>query len=167
MNEVDVPSSTSVAISWTRFHHDARRLAVQLCAAGAFSAIVAVTRGGLAPAAIVARELGVRVVDTLGVASYNAETLRGGLTLTKPLAEMVRLRPSSDILVIDDLADTGETVRAVRALLPNAHLATLYVKPQGRPTVDSFVAEFPLDCWVYFPWDLDDDNNYRSPIRMV
>ena len=167
MNEVDVPSSTSVAISWTRFHHDARRLAGLLSAAGEFSAIVAVTRGGLAPAAIVARELGVRIVDTLGVASYASETFRSGLTMTKPLTDMVRLRPASGIVVIDDLADSGATARAIREILPGAHLATLYVKPQGRATVDSFIAEFPQDCWVYFPWDLDEENNYMSPMRMV
>ncbi len=37
------------------------------------------------------------------------------------------------LLVIDDLVDTGATVKVVRALLPNAHIATVYAKPLGRP----------------------------------
>lgn len=167
MSEGHLPPSASVAVSWTRFHQDARRLAAHLSLAGEFSAIVAVTRGGLAPAAIIARELGVRVVETLGVSSYSDETRQGGLALIKPLSETFRLRPSSGIVAIDDLADTGATARAVRELLPGAHLATLYVKPQGRTTVDSFVAEFPQDCWIYFPWDLDDDNCYLPPMRQA
>ncbi len=164
MNGVHTPS-TSVAVSWTRFHRDARLLAAQLSLAGDFSAIVAVTRGGLAPAAIIARELGVRVIETLGVSSYTNENRQGGLAVIKPLSESFRLRPSSEIVAIDDLADTGATARAVRELLPGAHLATLYVKPRGRATVDSFVAEFPQDCWVYFPWDLDADSGYQPPMR--
>lgn len=167
MSDPHSRSPTTIEISWARFHDDARRLAEMVRSAGEFTAIVAVTRGGLAPAAIVARELGVRLVDTLGVASYNGEMQQGAVAMIKPLAETICRRPSTQIVVIDDLADTGATARAVRELLPDAHLATLYVKPKGRATVDSFVAEFPQDCWVYFPWDLDDDNRYRPPMRMV
>jgi len=167
MNEPHSPPSTTVEVSWSRFHHDARLLAAQLAAKHDISAIVAVTRGGLAPAAIVARELGVRVVETLGVASYSAEKDQGAIAVLKPLTAIVSAHPPAGVVVIDDLADTGATARAVRELLPGAHLATLYVKPLGRATVDSFVAEFPQNCWVYFPWDLDEDNRYRPPMRRV
>ena len=51
-------------VSWDQFHRDARALAWRLSAAGPFDAIVAVTRGGLVPAAIVARELELRVIET-------------------------------------------------------------------------------------------------------
>jgi len=165
MNDMHVPPPSSVAVSWSRFHEDARKLATQVSLAGEFSAIIAVTRGGLAPAAIIARELGLRVVDTLGLSSYSNENRQGGLAMIKPLTETIHRRPVSEILVIDDLADTGATARAVREILPGAHLATLYVKPLGRTTVDSFIAEFAQDCWVYFPWDLGDDNCFRPPMR--
>ena len=49
-------------VSWDQFHRDARALAWRLSEAGPFEAVVAVTRGGLVPAAIVARELGVGVI---------------------------------------------------------------------------------------------------------
>jgi xanthine phosphoribosyltransferase len=165
MNDLPVPPPTSIEVSWAQFHEDARRLAGQVSLAGEFSAIVAVTRGGLAPAAILARELGVRVVDTLGLSSYSDEHRQGSLAMIKPLTETIHRRPASQIVAIDDLADTGATARAVRELLPGAHLATLYVKPLGRASVDSFIAEFPQDCWVHFPWDLGDDNRYLPPLR--
>ena len=47
-------------VSWDQFHRDARVLAWRLNGAGPFQALAAVTRGGLVPAAIVARELGIR-----------------------------------------------------------------------------------------------------------
>ena len=58
-------------VSWDQFHRDARALAWRLSGAGPFEAMVAVTRGGLVPAAVIARELGIRVIDTLCVSSYS------------------------------------------------------------------------------------------------
>ena len=52
-------------VSWDQFHRDARALAWRLSACGPFDAIIAITRGGLVPAAIVARELNVRVIETV------------------------------------------------------------------------------------------------------
>ena len=37
------------------------------------------------------------------------------------------------VLIVDDLVDTGQTAKIVRALLPRAHFATVYAKPMGRP----------------------------------
>jgi xanthine phosphoribosyltransferase len=56
-------------------------------------------------------------------------------------------------LLVDDLVDTGATARVVRELVPNAHLATVYAKPAGRPLVDTFVTEVSQDTWILFPWD--------------
>ncbi len=140
-------------VSWDMFHRDARALAWRIAAIGGFSAIVAVTRGGLVPAAIVARELGVRVIETVGVASYHEETQQGDVRIVKPLTETILARPGAEVLIIDDLVDTGTTARIVREMLPKAHFATIYAKPQGLPLVDTFVTEVSQDTWIYFPWD--------------
>ena len=66
-------------VSWDQFHRDARALAWRLAAAGPFTAIVAITRGGLVPAAIVARELNVRLIETVCVESYHDYTKQGEL----------------------------------------------------------------------------------------
>ena len=42
----------------------------------------------------------------------------------------------------------------MRELLPQAHLATVYAKPAGRPLVDTFITEVSQDTWINFPWDL-------------
>ena len=141
-------------VSWDQFHRDARALAWRLNAAGPFSAMVTVTRGGLVPAAIVARELGIRVIETVCIESYDDEKRQGELQVLKCVAEQVaKLSDGAGILVIDDLVDTGATARLVRDMLPKAHFATVYAKPLGRPLVDTFITEVSQDTWIYFPWD--------------
>ena len=107
------------------------------------------------PAAIVARELNVRMIDTVCVASYHEYKNQGELKLIKTIApEIKALRDQGKrVLIVDDLVDTGVTARAVRALLPEAHFATVYAKPAGRPTVDSYITEVSQDTWILFPWD--------------
>lgn len=142
-------------VSWDQFHRDARALAWRLADAGPFAAIVAITRGGLVPAAIVARELDLRVIETISVASYSDDNRRGSLEILKPIAaEVAGAKGGAEILVVDDLVDTGATARIVRALLPKAHFATVYAKPLGRAHVDTFMTEVSQDTWIYFPWDL-------------
>jgi xanthine phosphoribosyltransferase len=143
-------------VSWDQFHRDARALAWRLAEAGPFSAIVCITRGGLVPAAIVARELNLRLIETVCVASYEAPNRQGELKVLKGIADNVRNLGGAGgrgVLIIDDLVDTGATAKVVRELLPAAHFATVYAKPMGRPMVDTFVTEVSQDTWIYFPWD--------------
>jgi xanthine phosphoribosyltransferase len=139
-------------VSWDEFHRDARALAWRLAAAGPFQVIVAVTRGGLVPAGIVARELGVRVIETVCVASYN-HTSQGELRLLKPVADGIVALGGKGVLIVDDLVDTGRTAKLVRDILPRAHFASVYAKPMGRPMVDTFITEVSQDTWIFFPWD--------------
>jgi xanthine phosphoribosyltransferase len=148
-------------VSWDQFHRDARALAWRLSAAGRFSGMVAITRGGLVPAAIVARELDMRVIDTLCVASYAGEKVQGEMKVLKSVL-LDTSRGGEGLLVVDDLADTGATVKIVRAILPKAHVATVYAKPLGRPFVDTFITEVSQDTWIYFPWDLG--LSFQAPI---
>ena len=142
-------------VSWDQFHRDARALAWRLASAGPFNAIVAITRGGLVPAAIVARELEVRVIETVSIASYHDYRTQGGLKVLKAIApEVSNLNQGAKILIVDDLVDTGATAKVVREMLPRAHFATVYAKPLGRPMVDTFITEVSQDTWIYFPWDM-------------
>jgi len=149
--EAGQPAQKALNVSWDQFHRDARALAALLRPLGPFSTLIAITRGGLTPAAIVARELDMRCIETISIVSYSAETVRGEGRVIKPIAPGAE---GSKPLVIDDLSDTGETLKLVRGLLPSAHVATLYVKPAGKHLVDTFVAEVSQETWVYFPWDL-------------
>jgi xanthine phosphoribosyltransferase len=152
-------------VSWDQFHRDSRALAWRLHEAGPFDAIVCITRGGLVPAAIVARELNVRVIETISVLSYRDYDNKGEVSVIKGLApEVTGLHAKGKrVLIVDDLVDTGKTARVVRDLLPNAHFATVYAKPMGRPLVDTFITEVSQDTWIYFPWDTG--LAFQPPIR--
>jgi len=152
---MSAPREKAFPVSWDQFHRDARALAWRLASSGPFDALVAITRGGLVPAAIVARELDVRVIETVSIASYHDYKSQGGLRVLKPIApEVAKLDAGARILVVDDLVDTGATAKVVREMLPKAHLATVYAKPLGRPLVDTFITEVSQDTWIYFPWDM-------------
>lgn len=144
----------SFPVSWDQFHRDARALAWRLSTAGPFEAVVAITRGGLVPAAVVARELGIRVIETICVASYDYDK-QGAISILMTVSEkVVGSDKGAGVLIIDDLVDTGATARVVREILPKAHFATVYAKPLGRPLVDSFITEVSQDTWIYLPWDM-------------
>jgi xanthine phosphoribosyltransferase len=144
------PYSKQFPVSWDELHRHARALAWRLLDLGPWKGIIAVTRGGLVPAAIVARELDLRLIDTICVATYEEKTIGAAQVLKKPVAG-----DGDGWLIIDDLVDTGVTARIVRELLPKAHFATIYAKPAGRPLVDTFISEFSQDTWILFPWDIE------------
>jgi len=143
------PFARNFPVSWAELHRDARALAWRLVDAGPWTGIVAIARGGLIPATIVARELDIRLIDTLCVASYDHQTQGAPRVLKAPQGE------GEGWLVIDDLVDTGTTARIARGLLPKAHFAAVYAKPAGRPLVDTYVTEVSQDTWIHFPWDMD------------
>ena len=140
-------------VSWEQFHRDARALAWRLAGSGPFKGLVAITRGGLVPAAIIARELDLRLIETICISSYDDHKNQEGLNIIKPISSELA-GDGTGLLVIDDLVDTGKTAREVREMLPRAHFATVYAKPAGRPLVDTFITEVSQDTWIYFPWDM-------------
>ncbi len=143
------PSPTYATVTWDQLHRDARTLAARLMPLGPFRGIVAITRGGLIPAAIVARELECRLVETICVASYDDEKI-GKPQVLKPAAAA---GDGTGFVIVDDLVDTGVTARLVRQLLPGAHFACLYAKPEGQGVADTWIAEVPQQTWILFPWD--------------
>jgi xanthine phosphoribosyltransferase len=153
-----------IIISWVELHRDARYLSEVLHAKGPWKGIIAVTRGGLVPAALVARELDIRLVDTVCVTSYDAGDGGGAAQVQGNVKVLKGVAGDGDgYLLIDDLVDTGRTAQAVRQLLPKAYFATLYAKPAGRPIVDTFVKEFKQSKWIHFPWDIE--YTFATPIK--
>ena len=148
-------SQKSFPVTWDQFHRDSRALAWRLQSLGPFDALVAITRGGLVPAAIVARELNIRVVECVAVKSYDHQN-QGGIKVLKPITEdlLAKCKAGGKLLIVDDLVDTGATARVVRDMLPGAHFATVYAKPKGREQVDTFITEVSQDTWIFFPWDM-------------
>ena len=160
-----LPHEKGFHISWDQIHRDSRALAWRLEKQGPFdgawSAVVAITRGGMVPAMIIARELDIRVVDTISVKSYDHQSQSEAQILKSPNATL--MGNGKGILIIDDLVDSGRTLEIVKDLYPEAHYATIYAKPKGRPMVDSFITEVSQDTWIFFPWDMA--LQYVAPYR--
>ena len=160
-------SPKAFPVSWDQFHRDCKALAWRLAGPSneklKWSAIVAITRGGLVPAAIIARELGIRTIETVCIASYHEYKDQGELEVIKGIhLDEIKEDGGEGVLVIDDLTDTGATAKKVREMLPNAHIATVYAKPTGVPMADTYVTEVSQDTWIYFPWDME--MSYVEPI---
>ena len=151
-----LPHEKGFHVSWDQLHRDARALAWRLQGRGpddgAWRAGVAITRGGMAPAMIVSRELNIRHVDTISVKSYDHQNQSEPRIIKSPDMELVG--DGEGVLIVDDLVDTGRTLELVRAHMPKAHVATVYAKPQGRAQVDTYVTEVSQDTWIFFPWDM-------------
>ena len=151
-----LPHEKGFHISWEQIHRDSRALAWRLDkqgpgAEGAWRSVVAITRGGMVPACIVARELNVRHVDTISVVSYDHQNQGAAQVLKAPDPS---IGDGEGVLVIDDLVDTGKTLEVVRKLYPKAHFATVYAKPKGKPLVQTYITEVSQDTWIFFPWDM-------------
>ncbi len=154
--QTDVRYQKDFIVSWSELHRDARALAWRLLGNGPWKGVIAITRGGLVPAAIVARELEVRLVDTICVTTYDEQS-QGSSEILKGFDG-----DGEGFLLIDDLVDTGATAKIVKEMVPKAHFATVYAKPAGRPLVDTFITEVSQDTWIRFPWDME--LGYSQPI---
>ncbi len=151
---------TNHFVTWTEVHRDAKRLVSLLLAAGEWKGIVAVTRGGLVPATILAREMEIRLIDTLCLATYDEQNM-GEVQIIK-IPDQASAEKGAGWLLVDDLVDTGATMKTAREILPRAHVATVYAKPDGLPYVDTFIHQVAQDVWVFFPWDTEPQ--YIAPL---
>jgi xanthine phosphoribosyltransferase len=148
---------TSMTLTWEDYHRDARDLVLQLGAQGPWQGMAVVTRGGLHLAGILAWELNIRQIETINISSYTpndddslAPEARSDIRILKPFNT-----PSDQWLIVDDLVDSGATMRAIRKMMPNAHVAVLYAKPDGLDQADSYVETVGQDTWIHFPWETE------------
>ena len=145
-------------VSWEEMHRNSKALAWRLVDKGPWKGIIAVTRGGMVPACIVARELDIKLIETLCISSYDHQNQRNANILSKPAIA----GDGKGWLVIDDLVDTGNTFKIAREFLPGAHYVCVYAKPAGAKTTDTYITEVSQDTWIHFPWDLE--AQYSTPI---
>jgi xanthine phosphoribosyltransferase len=96
--------------------------------------------------------MNIRLVDTLCVRTYD-DRIKGRAEILKT-PDVATSVHGAGWLVVDDLVDSGETLRAARAILPEAYFATIYAKPDGLALADTFVRAVPQTTWIVFPWDV-------------
>lgn len=140
--------SEKYVVTWDMLQIHARTMAKRLLTAEQWKGIIAVSRGGLVPGALLARELGIRHVDTVCIASYDQDNQRD-------LNVLKRAEGDGDgFIVVDDLVDTGGTAKAIREMYPKAHFVTIFAKPAGRPLVDDYIIDIPQNTWIEQPRDM-------------
>jgi len=144
-------------ISWEQLHRDSKALAWRLLELPPIKGLIAITRGGMVPAAVIARELDIHLIETVCISSYEWKDQQNKANVLKGFSG-----DGGDWLLIDDLVDTGKTARIVKEMVPKAHFATVYAKPAGRPLVDTYITEVSQDTWILFPWDTE--SQFVQPI---
>lgn len=163
---MNAPSHKFYPVSWDELHRNGKALAWRLLDKGSWTGIISVTRGGLVPAAIIARELEIHIIETVSAVGYNPDDSNPSIS-----EEVKIIKPAANVgdgagwLVIDDLVDTGRTFEVLRKLMPKAHYATIFSKPMGQPMVDTYVTEVSQDTWIYFPWDIE--AQFKQPIAVL
>ena len=160
-----LPYEKGFHVSWDQIHRDSRALAWRLENKGPenghWRGLIAITRGGMVPAMIIARELDIRLVETISIKSYDHKNQSEAKILKDPNANLVS--DGSGIVIIDDLVDSGKTMQLVKEMYPKAHYASVYAKPHGKKIVDTFITEVSQDTWIFFPWDMA--LQYVAPFR--
>ena len=140
-------------INWQEFHQDTKNLALKLKKEhnlDNIKGLIAISRGGLIPAGIIAYELDIRTVESVSVVTYDGEEQRD----SKEVEIISSLQSDGKgYIVIDDLADSGNTIDILRAKFPKALFATVYAKTKGLPKTDVYLKEMPQEKWIMFPWD--------------
>ena len=150
----EVPADREI-LDWETFGVAAREIAQAVVDSGFTpDLVVAVARGGLPPGGAVAYALGTKSVGTLNVEFYTGVDERlDEPQLLPPLLDTAALH-GLHALVVDDVADTGETLALVQKLVAahcaEARTAVLYAKP--RSVVDPDYVWKRTDRWITFPW---------------
>jgi xanthine phosphoribosyltransferase len=142
-------------ISWSDIDTVSRQLCEPL-KGKTWAGILAITRGGLIPAGILAQSLKIRRIEAINVKSYDAGAKRGEIALLN--APQIKNK-GENWIIVDDLVDSGNTARAVKELYPKAVYAVLYAKPKGLSAADHHVQLVAQDTWIVFPWERHEEND--------
>ena len=154
-------------ITWEEIQRDATSLANKISHLN-FSCIIGVANGGMIPATLIAKQLKVDKLLSCNLKSYQEDKPRTGthshddVVKTISFPEWSMLREEDRVLIVDDLVDTGLTLKQIKQYNniinyeqpeKNWVFATLYSKPKSSFKPDHTVREFNNDEWIVFPWE--------------
>ncbi len=177
MAEETVERFHCTMVRWEQVDLWAREVAAKVVAAGARpDVIVGLTRGGWVAARLLCDLLGIKELHAVNVDHWGVTaTPDGAATLTHPLTADVQ---GKRVLVVDDLTDTGASLRLARehvhSLAPaRVQTAVLLHITHSILAPDFFSTAIPADQWAWFifPWNVREDLrtlclkalNHRAP----
>ena len=102
-----------------------------------FHGVVIITRGGLHVGNLLARKLKIKTIETIGLESYGEDNIQKQIRVLKPLELEDE---GKGWLFVDDLSDTGMTLKYIHTRFPKAFSACLYAKPEGKDAANFFCA---------------------------
>lgn len=143
-------------IDWSIIQRDTERLSEKIVDSGInINLIVALLRGGTIPATILSHKLDLPML-TVGIKSYTG-TVQSNLIVYQQCRELESFKEHTNILVVDDLVDTGDTLHYVKQELcgrfNQVYTAVLYQKDNTLFKPDFHVTEEPGTKWLVFPWE--------------
>jgi hypoxanthine phosphoribosyltransferase len=147
-------------VSWDEYHMLIERLALKVHASGwEFDQILCLARGGMRPGDVLSRVFD-KPLAIMSTSSYRAEagTIQGRLDMAKYIT-MPKGELAGRVLLVDDLADTGVTLRAVvdrlrgMPAISELRAAVIWVKGVSSYTPDYYVETLPTSPWIHQPFE--------------
>ena len=154
-------------ITWDSFGNDLKVLADNIKnTAQEFTHLVMIGRGGYIPGTFLSHNLGIdsKQCYTMVISSYEGEA-QTSLELvghqTNLLNELKTLRNGHKVLVVDDLVETGNTLKLVLEKINNntsdqvlVETAVVYKKGiQEKIPINHYAKDYELDKWLVFPYE--------------
>ena len=140
-------------ISWTKYHNYAQQMAVAIISdTRTFDEIVAISRGGLTLGHLLSDLLKLPIC-TFAIQSYKDIKKQGEVKITQPLTKPIR---GKNILLVDDVADSGKTLKRAFTYLNKLHpksitLASMFYKPHSKVKPDIYAQK--TTKWILFPYE--------------
>lgn len=147
--------SVREVLTWEGFGIAARELAKAVVDSGFEpDLIMSITRGGMLPAGTISYAMGIKNLHIINVEFYTGVDARLPMPVLLPPVPAAVDLSAKKVLVVDDVADTGETLRMVRdfcaAHVAETRTAVLYEKSQSAVKCDYVWKR--TDEWISFPW---------------
>lgn len=150
------------ALTWADVQLLAKNLAAAVAGDGLPEVIVAIARGGLIPAVMIAHTLGIRDVAAITITHTTGDEVNAAKTAQPVIARPDGLGDPAglDVLLVDDIAGSGDTLTTATALLAThgaarIRAATLCLNTANWQTHNdepTYVGERE-EGWVIFPWE--------------
>lgn len=147
-------------VSWDEYHMLIERLALKVDASGwEFDQILCLARGGLRPGDVLSR------VFDKPLAIMSASSYRGGAGAAQgklDIANYITLSRGDlggRVLLVDDLADSGTTLKAVVeriSVMPSVtelRSAVIWAKGASSYVPDYYVQHLPTSPWIHQPFE--------------